>query len=674
MLRNNPIKKGECMKSIVLSIIILQTSVLLAIPSTSTFVPNYYKTYAGADNGAPVQNMQTFNAAGIRTSAQNFVQCKAAGIEYLGFANYVIPSSINPATITDMQVLVNYSGPDSATQRWTWRIYDWVFQKWVIIGTNVMAFNQGPWTVLKFNVSGPFVNYISSTGELRIQLRSNNTASDAYINYEAISITSDTAAPAPGNSYFVAKSGNNANPGTLAAPWKTISYAAQRVPAGSTVYVRGGIYNERVKVRVSGSASAGFTTFRSFPGELARIDGTGVTIASDSDAASGLVEFANVHYVRFTGFEIRNVNLSSGSVFPAGISIWGTCDHLEMRQNHIHHISNGRYGAHGIGVYGTNAPGAITNLIIDGNELNALTLGQSESLVINGNVQYWTVSNNSIHDNNNIGIDAIGFEGTAPTVAYDQARNGQIIGNLVYNIDGNSNPAYPPNDNSADGIYIDGGTQILIEGNIVHHNNIGIEIACEHSGRTSSYVICRNNIVYLSTGPGISIGGYSSSVGSTDHCTIVNNTLFSNDTFQWGSGEFQIQYFPSTVSNNIFMNNIVYPNSQGVFISNPFSAPIVTLDYNLYYTANVSNADWNWKKRDYSSFNNYKTASGNDSHSKLANPQLISTGSKPIFYCAMTSPVIGAGNNLGEAIVGIIDISGHPRVNGSAIDIGTYEQ
>ena len=59
----------------------------------------------------------------------------------------------------------------------------------------------------------------------------------------------------------------------------------------------------------------------------------------------------------------------------------------------------------------------------------------------------------------------------------------------------------------ADGIYVDGGTQILIEGNIVHHNNIGIEIACEHSGRTSSYVTCRNNIVYLSTGPGISIGG-----------------------------------------------------------------------------------------------------------------------------------------------------------------------
>ena len=248
------------------------------------------------------------------------------------------------------------------------------------------------------------------------------------------------------------------------------------------------------------------------------------------------------------------------------------------------------------------------------------------------------------------------------------------MGNLIYNIDDNHNPAYPRNDNSADGIYIDGGTQILIESNIVHHSNIGIEIASEHSGKTSSYVTCRNNIVYLSTGPGISIGGYSSSVGSTDHCTIVNNILFSNDTFQWGSGEFQIQYFPSTAGNNIFMNNILFANAQGLCISNPFGAPKVTLDYNLFYTANVNNLNWNWKRHDYSSFNTYKTASGNDSHSKVANPQFINIGSKPIFYAALTSPIINAGTNLGDVIVGIQDISGHPRITGTSIDIGAYEQ
>ena len=193
------------MKRILLFSIVLQTSTLLAIPSTSTFVPDYYQTDTGGDNGAPVANMQTFNATGILNSANSYVQCKAAssGTAYSGFAHYVIPTSINPSTITNIKVLVNYNGPDSVTQAWTWRIYDWVFQAWVIIGTNVMAFNHGPWTLLNFNVSGPFNNYIDAAGQLRIQVRSNNIADDAFINYEAVIITTDTAAPAPGNSYFV---------------------------------------------------------------------------------------------------------------------------------------------------------------------------------------------------------------------------------------------------------------------------------------------------------------------------------------------------------------------------------------------------------------------------------------------------------------------------------------
>lgn len=44
-------------------------------------------------------------------------------------------------------------------------------------------------------------------------------------------------------------------------------------------------------------------------------------------------------------------------------------------------------------------------MIIDGNEIDHLVLGFSESLAISGNVQYWQVTNNLIHDNNNIGID-----------------------------------------------------------------------------------------------------------------------------------------------------------------------------------------------------------------------------------------------------------------------------
>ena len=135
----------------------------------------------------------------------------------------------------------------------------------------------------------------------------------------------------------------------------------------------------------------------------------------------------------------------------------------------------------------------------------ALTLGSSESLVVNGNVDGFKIINNTVHDNNNIGIDAIGFEKVSSNPATDQARNGLIARNLVYNINSYGNPAYGT-DRSADGIYVDGGRSIVIERNRVHHNNIGIELASEHQGKSTSRIIVRNNFVYLNDIVGIAPG------------------------------------------------------------------------------------------------------------------------------------------------------------------------
>ena len=44
-------------------------------------------------------------------------------------------------------------------------------------------------------------------------------------------------------------------------------------------------------------------------------------------------------------------------------------------------------------------------------------------MTLNGNVTNFQVTNNLVHDNNNIGIDIIGCVRTGPT-GYDQARLG----------------------------------------------------------------------------------------------------------------------------------------------------------------------------------------------------------------------------------------------------------
>jgi len=54
--------------------------------------------------------------------------------------------------------------------------------------------------------------------------------------------------------YYVSISGNDANPGTQAQPWRTIQNAADMMDAGDTALVSAGTYNERVTTRRSGAA------------------------------------------------------------------------------------------------------------------------------------------------------------------------------------------------------------------------------------------------------------------------------------------------------------------------------------------------------------------------------------------------------------------------------------
>ncbi|MGZ4889615.1 MAG: DUF1565 domain-containing protein, partial [Candidatus Angelobacter sp.] len=76
----------------------------------------------------------------------------------------------------------------------------------------------------------------------------------------------------PNSSFYVSTTGDDSNPGTQTAPWRTVQHAADTVRAGSTVNVRGGVYEELVSIKASGNATDGYITFRSYPGETAVLD------------------------------------------------------------------------------------------------------------------------------------------------------------------------------------------------------------------------------------------------------------------------------------------------------------------------------------------------------------------------------------------------------------------
>ncbi|MBV8976368.1 MAG: DUF1565 domain-containing protein [Alphaproteobacteria bacterium] len=474
-----------------------------------------------------------------------------------------------------------------------------------------------------------------------------------------------------GRTYYVSTSGSDGNDGSIGAPWRTIQHAADTAAAGDIVLVHGGVYNEHVTLSKSGNPN-GYIAFESAPGETAVVDGTGLDIPQNM---WGLFTFQNVSYVIVEGFEVRNYTTASDKQVPIGIFVVGAGEGDQIVSNYVHDITttapanptNCASDAFGITVYGTQAPAAIDGLALSGNEVAFNHTGCSETLSLDGNVTNFAVVSNVVHDDDNIGIGAIGFEHVSNDPAYDQARDGVIRGNTVYNITSYGNPDYGKQ-YAADGIYVDGGTNIVIDQNRIHTVDLGIELASEHKGKTSSYVIARNNLVYGGNSAGISIGGYKASKGGTDHCTIVGNTLYGNDTKNTGSGEFQIQF---NATNNVFDNNIVYAGAQGLLVNDfTTSTPSpAALDYNLYFSAGPSN--FIWQKQRYKTFASYVSGSGNDGHSSFADPQFADTTN---FDVVASSPAVNAGTNLGPAIVGPRAFIGTKRILGGAIDIGAWEQ
>lgn len=465
--------------------------------------------------------------------------------------------------------------------------------------------------------------------------------------------------------YFVATDGDDGYSGSFDRPWKTIQKAADTVGPGSTVYVRGGVYSENVSVNVSGTASSGYITFANYENEIPILDGTGLA----PGYPSGLFLIADKNHIVIRGFEIRNYRSDSRDV-PIGIHVRGACHHIELRNNRIHHIETAASdgNAHGICVFGTRAPDSVHDIIIRGNELYNLTLGASEALVLNGNVESFTVTENIVRDCDNIGIDIIGFEGISPDPDYDQARNGVVSRNTVYNISSYGNPAYG-NAYSAGGIYIDGGRDTVVERNTVYLSDIGIEIASEHQNRATRNIVVRNNVLYQNRLTGLAMGGYDTNRGSTEDCAIVNNTLYHNNTLQDWNGEILIQY---DVKNNIVKNNILFAGQQGLFFGNIFTQNTNnTVDFNLYYAASgTDGGNWQWKNAMYTGFDTYRSATGNDANSVFARPELADP-TNGNHHLRAISPAIGAGEELAEA--GSVDMDGEPRNQGGGIDIGADE-
>ena len=353
------------------------------------------------------------------------------------------------------------------------------------------------------------------------------------------------------NEVHVAAGGSDeAGSGTQDAPFATVSHAARTMP-GSLIIVHEGVYGP-IELGPDCSGSEGSPTviraaeletavFKAAEADSAAVSATTGHTAYDRAAEEEpseeyeeedrvCISLINVCHISLEGLE------TEGGTH--GITYLST---REAGENPLTDISirnctvHGVRGIHGINVYACNDLAPVTDLTIEGCEVYDCECGSSESLVLNGNIDGFLIAGNKIHDNNNIGIDMIGFEGWAKhpddatgnpdgTAAgsrnpydADQVRNGICRDNVVYN-----------------GIYVDGGRDIEICNNFIFNCDIGLEVATEHSPDDNelfkvSGVRVHDNVIADCNGwTGICFGGYDKDLGFTEDCEFDHNTLVDN--------------------------------------------------------------------------------------------------------------------------------------------------
>ncbi len=74
--------------------------------------------------------------------------------------------------------------------------------------------------------------------------------------------------------YYVATTGEDANPGTQDQPWRTVQKAAETLQPGETVLIRGGVYRENVQPSRGGTSEESRITYKAYPGETPVLSGS----------------------------------------------------------------------------------------------------------------------------------------------------------------------------------------------------------------------------------------------------------------------------------------------------------------------------------------------------------------------------------------------------------------
>ncbi len=422
------------------------------------------------------------------------------------------------------------------------------------------------------------------------------------------SFTTIAATPL-GPSYYVSPNGNDSNPGTESLPWKTLAKAGSAATAGVTVFIKQGVYRERLVPVNSGTADAPIT-FTSYPGDSVTITGVGIEFPSGQSGDkwwSGLIHVEGLMYIKISGLRVVNSETSGILVTQSR--------HITIEKNY----TDSTYSS-GIVVNGSY------DIAVDANEVAHACTGLDQECVSIMSTDTFEIKNNRVHDGLQEGIDVkvgssngivctneVYNQTGRPPGIYIDAFSGHEFnidvfdnishdngfgfdigcedGGLLQAIKIHHNKAY----NNGRGLWVGGWgvagvkhqfSNISIYGNEFYNNDVGLEIG-GYTGTDIDSIGVFNNLIYRNKGVGVRITRYDGPTGdfAIRNVSVINNTIYGNGTVGngWDADNGGINIFNITPVNMVVRDNILSNNTVcTIHVSPEVLAGSLAIDYNFF--------------------------------------------------------------------------------------------
>jgi hypothetical protein len=443
--------------------------------------------------------------------------------------------------------------------------------------------------------------------------------------------------PSTGATYHVAPTGNDADAGSSAAPWRTLQKAATSVVAGDTVVVHAGSYTPVTLAR-SGTATNPIR-FVNAPGARPVVTGSSGTLVSISGS-----------YVRLTGFELVGATWGVRVLTPSKGAV--------IERNVVRGQTSPTGDTGGVAVeigdtFSTQNP--VADVTVQDNDLraDALPEPQSEVVLVKAASGGHVIRRNRIvfsYQGGNVhGTDCVGG-----------LPNFDPHGGFFKDTDVSDNYCDGATD---EGIELDGGNaNVRVWNNTVVRANGGFSVTPVHYGPV--YVF-RNVVRDLADHWIGSCFGVKDGEGGTGAVYFFHNTFTVPDgapcdnlmrgAAKYGSGSAQ--------ANVVFKNNVLH------FWGRLYETGAKTADYNLNFVEPASGdkiAEWNGT--DYFSFASFRSGTGQETHGLFARPLFVDRAAGD-FRLAAGSP----GVDLGVALRAFNGPASPWPTLGNAPDAGAFE-